>query len=304
MTDHPAAASERGLPLHGGCAFLVIRRFLFIFLFVFSEGQTKRYIEMSILRMLALPMLAALFLVLSHEHAASKKCGPCEYKDSFGLCLPKGGCVIQQLNPVEQTKRAVKVIDAISRGNPKEVASALGAALIDSPGCLACRSVAHNILPNLTDEQINGVAGRGFLTYLATGDPVLVVIDVAANIARQSSIKPTSPPPNLTARPQNRQQKNYAAHADCMSVMPDGKVYAGWKESPSLTAEDKKPFRYPEVDLFPGDIIEITAPLCASWDDKTTNVRALRSARLRYEGPSTVPGSKDAIKWFLIGPRI
>jgi hypothetical protein len=238
-------------------------------------------------------------------------CGQCGYSDSLGICWPYDKCVIpkvlNQLNPVTQAQAVLGIGAAVVTGDPKKVTQAVGNALVQSPNFLGCMSVAHAILPNLTDAQINQAIGDGFLTFVATGDPVLVTVDVATNIASQQPVKaddtPT-PPAAPSAPPAHRKQKTYTATAQCLIEYKDGTVYGAWRDPATFTDTSGHPHVFPAVDLLKDDIVTLTAPICASWSSPSTGQVSVTSATLKFVRVNPLTGDAKTIKWFIYGPRI
>jgi hypothetical protein len=71
------------------------------------------------------------------------------------------------------------------------------------------------MLPNISDGQVDKAVGEGFLTYVGTGDPVLVAIDVAHNLATAEPVGggDASPPFASPTPNQSRAKQTYTAKA-------------------------------------------------------------------------------------------
>lgn len=236
----------------------------------------------------------------------AQACGPCEYSDSLGICWPYDKCVIDQVNPVTQAKKVVKLAQAIASGSSSDITQSLGDVLISSPNCLGCRSVAHTVLPAMTDAQINEAIGRGFLVYVGTGDPVLVAIDVASNLATEQKVKkkPAALPAPAADAPKERKPKTYSAKAECLIQYKDQPtIYAAWKEPASFTGEDGKDYTYPNIDLLEGDTLKISAPVCPTWHRPSLGQESITSAKFKFEAVSPLAGKPETIKWFVYGPK-
>jgi hypothetical protein len=249
--------------------------------------------------------LVAFTLSFSFPVASSAGCGPCEYRDGLtGQCLPKGGCIVEQLNPVTQVQKVITLATAVASGDTAAIKQSLGNVLITSPNCLGCQSVVHNVLPNLSDVQINAAVGEGFLVYLATGDPVLVTIDAATNIASQQNVRnqqPQLPDPSRSSATK-RATRSYSATATCLvKKKGDSYVYAAWKAPAIFTGAGGTKFQYPDIDLLAGDILTITAPICPSWNDSKQGQESITSAKFKFEAVSSLTGKPEAIKWFAYG---
>jgi hypothetical protein len=231
---------------------------------------------------------------------AAVACGPCEYKDSLGLCLPKGGCLVPNLGDV--IAAPLSLAAAVASGNPENVKVALGNALVNSPGCIGCNYVATKIAPNLSDEQRKSIIGRGFLTFLATGSPVLVVIDVATNLSTQHPLSSDESPP-VAPVPPSRGTRTYSGNASCI-IQKGTQIYGAWVDAPVLKDDASgQTATYPVVDLLAGDTLVLNAPVCSEQDDASTGQHAIASANLRYERSSTTPGGPTQLKYFLYGSQ-
>jgi hypothetical protein len=252
---------------------------------------------MRILQILVAVVAAVSFVGVVHPALA---CGPCEYEDGLlKICMPKGGCLLPK-NPLQDIP---KVIDALKSGDPKKMSEAVGGVLTNSPGCIGCTYVAGKIAPTLGADQINYIVGEGFLTFLATDDPVLVVIDVTTNLATQLSLKhqgdavPAPPPPPA------RGHKTYSVEVDCIVQQKGKTTYAGSKKAPVLTDKSSgKVFTFPEVDLLDGDGLAVTAVReCKELNDPAKGSVALKSSTFSFEYSKVVPGGASLLKYWLVG---
>jgi hypothetical protein len=139
-----------------------------------------------------LAMTVAISTTILAMQEARSQCGECEYRQDLPFngwtCLPKGGCIIPtppSLNPIP---KILRIVDAISSGDPNRISEFVGNVLINSPNCLGCNYLATVALPGLSPAQLNQIVGEGFLVFATTGDVYLVAIDVATNSARQYKI--------------------------------------------------------------------------------------------------------------------
>jgi hypothetical protein len=202
-------------------------------------------------------------------------------------------------------KTSARLFDAITHGDGQKVKEAIGDAFLTSPNCLGCKQFAQTVFPNLTPEQIDRIAGEGVLTFVGTQDPVLLVVDVANNIVRETSLKPGPQPPIPPAPTTTAPSpKVYTSGATCM-LEKDRIVWVGWKDTPMVTNSNGQSFPLfsSGVSLQDGDIINVTSPSppCAGW------VTGLTSAKFRVEGPNPAPANNvppDAPKTFLKGPSV
>lgn len=231
------------------------------------------------------------------ELRTANACGRCEYRDSLGLCLPYDRCVIPQVIQSIPTVQALKVVDAIITGDERKIRESIGSAVINS-GCPLCTSVAHTILPNLSDQQINSIAGDGVLVWLATGDPVIVAIDLGTNIANAQSVRGPEEGPGATTQAQpvpGRHPPTYTATAECLSRNDLAKYVAGWKSPPEFTDEAGNKGTFPDVDLRPGDTVVVTAPPCQKWEG------SIATAAINFEATTYIAGKPEQIKFFIYG---
>lgn len=254
------------------------------------------------------------FLCSTFATNSAFACGPCEYSDSLGICWPYDKCVIpkvaNQLNPITSVKNAISVAVAVASGDPKQITQAVGNSLIQSPACLGCASVAHTLLPNLSDAQINEAVGTGFLTFIGTGDPVLVTLSVATNIATQQPVKQpaTAQTPGPSGRNPaihaSRTTQTYVAKAECLVTYKDGTAYAVWRDPATFTDTKGESHLYPTVDLVKNDIVTLTAPICPAWNNPTTGQLSVTSVSLKFEAVNSLTGDAKTLKWFVYGKSI
>lgn len=245
-------------------------------------------------------------ILLSSTASLAWSCGECEYEDDLGICWTKGGCIIKQLNPIPQIGKAVTLAVAIVQGDGDKIKATLGDVLINSPGCIGCLALAHNVLPNLTDDQIKSVVGQGFLTFMVTGDPILVTIDVATNIATQQGIKPKKPELPLATQPiaTPRNPKVYTLLGICMiQKAGDPNIYAAWRGPAAFIDPAGVSHIHPDVDLATGDTLIITAPPCPQMDDGNHGQKSIESATLTFDSVSSLAGTPETLKWWVYGPK-
>lgn len=250
---------------------------------------------------------ALLAIVLGFAAQGTAACGKCEYKEKWTrVCLPKIGCSHEQLdpiNPVEQAKKLITLATAVASGDMGQIKASLGNVLMNSSNCLTCPMIAHTVLPNLTDEQINSIVGEGALVFAATQDPVLVTLDVANNVAREQKIaKARSTPPIPVNEPKSRQAQEYFAQAKCLIFHDsDEMAYAAWTAPAIFRDNNNGEYQFPNVDLLPGDTINITAPLCPAWDNPNAGTYAITSVSLTFEAVSSLTGDEKTLKWIVAG---
>lgn len=229
----------------------------------------------------------------------AKACGDCEYREGItGVCLPKSGCIIPKPDVI--IKQTLSVIEAIASGDPKKVEQAVGDALVNSTGCLGCSYAAQKILPNVPKETINQAVGRGFFVFLGTGDPLLVFVAVADALQHPVATK-RSPVP-LPPPPAERGTITFTSAVACI-VQRQNEVHAGLLANTAMKNEKTgQTGSFPDVDLQIGDIVDLTAPYCPSWNDPSQGAESKTSARMIYTGSTTIPGEgPNRIRYVLSG---
>ena len=173
--------------------------------------------------------------------------------DSFGFCEPTGGHVLNEAGDYAQ--RFLNLTDALINGNDKAISQSLGDVLINSPGCLGCPGLAHEIAPGLSKAQINEIVGDGAITFYSTGDPVLVALDVGQKLVTEKPI--ANMPIAQSQSPGPRPAVTYSVQANCIvghqklivATLPANAVF---KSTEALTA-------FPWVDVRADDTIFLTA---------------------------------------------
>jgi hypothetical protein len=166
--------------------------------------------------------------------------------------------------------------------------------------------VANRIFPQLTEEQISLIAGEGIITLGATGDPVIVALDGAANVAREVSIA-KNPQGEPAVTPSGSGQY-FDGDADYIVLDIRGgnnTIYAAWKDVPEfievgVSDEKKIPF-----NLRKGDLIRLKAKRqCSEMTDGNAGLFWIDSIVMYYSGVKIVSGlSQDYLQFFLIGQK-
>jgi hypothetical protein len=258
------------------------------------------------------PRSLAIFVAVMTLKGVAEACGPCEYEDGIlKICMPKGDCIIPPaLVPPNPLTVIVTVADAIKSGNVSELKRTVGEVVMSSTAVcgFGCKYVTTTILPNATPEQLHSIAGEGFLTYLASGDPILVAIDVGANVAQAQKVgAPRTAPPVAAsgAAPKptpKRGTKKYTATAKCMSKWK-GKntVYAFWTDPAAFVGTDGSNHQFPTIDLLPGDILTVTSPKCPGFVDTASGGVSLETATFKYAKVDSQPGPAERLKWIIVG---
>lgn len=250
----------------------------------------------------ALRFLTFLFLVFVGERAMA--CPEGYYRDDFGLCLPGGGTVIQQLDPRTQISYGLQILDGIATGDGDKIKAGIGGMILQTQCPVACDTVATNVLPDLDAAQLRKIVGEGFIVFAVTGDPYLTIVDTAANVARQIEIKkktlstiPGVPPPLPRAK------KTYASTATCLGLhRATNKMVAAWIQAPTFTSVEGT-FVYPMIDLRTGDVVQLSAPPCEQMDNPEAGYVSLTTGLLVYDDGNVVPGGPEQLKFFIWGQQ-
>jgi hypothetical protein len=74
----------------------------------------------------------------------------------------------RNLDPRTQARNSFNLAKAVVSGNPQKAEQALGTLLLQSPNCLGCEQLAHVVVPQLSTDQIDKIAGQGALTFVGT----------------------------------------------------------------------------------------------------------------------------------------
>lgn len=220
------------------------------------------------------------------------------YKDDLGLCLPYDKTLGENLNPAKPLRTAADIVTAIANGRTEDVFEALGEYLINSPNCVACDTVATNLLPNIPKDQLHRVVGRGFIVFSATGDPSLVVADFANNTIvsfenRSAPVLTPLPPPK------DRSKKFYTVQVDCM--IRKGANVSGYSVNPISASGPSGSGELPYIDIYEGDELSITSPLCSEYNDPLSETQAISSAVVSYERIDVFSGPPNSFRWAISG---
>lgn len=238
----------------------------------------------------------AFILVLFASYAFSCPDG---YYDQWGVCLPNSGTVAKAvppaMNPLPDT---LNVLGAAVKGDIKGLEKAIGGVILKGtcPGC--------DVLLTLSSDAegkafIQSAVGRGWLLFMATGDPVLVVVDAAATTANRVELKQTPAAGAPVVKPRGNKVFQ-AGPAQCIVKHSDGSVVVGWAKPPVFKdAESGEVYVYPEVDLLEADKVAV-----ASTDD-CPNVppgqEKLKIVTVRYKYSTVSPGTGTVMKFFVVG---
>jgi hypothetical protein len=256
-----------------------------------------------ILRALASSLVMALALLLSGVPAFA--CPDGQYEAcAFGaacVCLPDGDPVVRAVNPLPDT---LNVLGGVVKGDVHQISQGVGA-LVNKASCLGC-AVAGQIVLKANDKAfVETVVGRGWLVFVATGSPTLVLADASTNVTKAYSL--THPPPNplMPLPPANRAVRTYIVPGALCAGRSDAvTAAAGWVDAPVFTDENGFKHTFPGIDLAKGDIVEITAEN-QECPAPPPGQLALKRLTLKYDYPSISPApNQGAMKYFMVGAYV
>ena len=222
------------------------------------------------------------------------------YSDDFGICWPDSGYIerkgrqaaeeaARNMNPATQAGRIIALGQAIISGDRDRMVKALGDTVINSPGCIGCSVLTTTVINNLSKDQINKIVGEGYLTFIITGNPVLVFIDVGTNILKESQVTP--PAQNPFSQPPSEIKRQYSGNADCiLKEINSNRIMAGWKSAPVLTGKDGDAYTYPLIALNEGDTLILHAPICSQLNNNVQT--SVGEIIMKYKYSNTFPGKQ------------
>jgi hypothetical protein len=226
-------------------------------------------------------------------------------------------------NPLLGAKNAINLANAIASGNSTQVKVVLGETLLNSPGCLACTKLAHDVLPNLSTDQINKLAGEGILAYISAGTdlgdvsdlsdaaPVLDMLDSSPSegpdasrgsgkmIEQHLAGGPLLPIPPVS--PGGRLPQTYSGQPACI-LETKGKVWAGWSED-AVLQDGAGPHPFPHIDLVSGDTLKLTARECTEWNNPGTESKAVATVNMIFDNQTSVAETAEGMIWFYLVGR-
>ncbi|MGY8527595.1 hypothetical protein [Paracidovorax citrulli] len=152
----------------------------------------------------------------------------------------------------------MNIAGSVINGDVKSLSQNVGA-LISKGTCKSCALAGATIVSSNDKAFIEAVVGRGFLVFVTTGSPSLVIADAATNLAKNFEL--TRPPPNplQPAPPADRGRRTFRIAEGLCSVLLEENnfVTVGWVTPPVLISSDGGSSTFPGVDLVQGDILEI-----------------------------------------------
>lgn len=227
-------------------------------------------------------------------------CGAGEYKDdTLGICLPTDKKLVDAVDPTKPLRTAAEIITAIANGDGPRATAALGKYLTNSPICIACDTIASNILPGIPKEKLYQITGRGMVVFTGSGgNPYMVVLDFVGNTIQEFKPKPPEPA-TIPPAPKERGNKVYSGKVDC--IAQNSTTVSGWSIAPISLVGPQSSGTLPNVDLYKGDEIKLSAPLCKEFDDPKNGTKSLTSAVMTFDYLSVITGPAGSFKWAIIG---
>jgi len=132
-------------------------------------------------------------------------------------------------------------------------------ALVIGASCPTCALAGQTILDHQNQVFVETVVGRGWLVFLVTGSPSIVLVDTATSIVTDYTISHPKDNPLQPPRPVRSAKTYKASDALCAIRSDDGSVLAGWVDEPVLTDAAGSSYTFPHVDLAKGDLVKIHA---------------------------------------------
>jgi hypothetical protein len=216
----------------------------------------------------------------------------------FGACacVPNGRTVVTAVNPIPDV---LNIASGVVHGNIHAVSQGIGGILVKAT-CEGCAIAAQTVLSSNDKATVEEVIGRGWLVYLTTGSPSLVIADAATSVVKEYDLN--HPGPNILAPqpPAARQSQHYKVDGALCAVKSEGRdVAAGWVSAPIFVNDAGQSFTFPGVDLVEGDSLDIQA--------NNTGCKAppqgqslLDHVHMIFEYPQVPPTvSPTAMKYFL-----
>ncbi|HEX8590697.1 hypothetical protein [Pseudomonas sp.] len=220
-------------------------------------------------------------------------CQPHYYKDDVGICWPDGGYVVEAVNPVPDL---LNIGGAIVKGDVNALTQAIGGAIVKTT-CPACAIM----LTGNDKVFVEKVVGRGWLVYMTTGSPMIVLADATSNIAK--GIDLGTPEPAVFSAPPSQVRAGIAysaSEATCMvRNIANGSITAGWVDPPVLRAANGVEKVYPNVSVLPVDTLKITSKNdCA---DVPEGQEKLTEIVIKIGDSRSIPVEEPVMKYFFTG---
>ncbi|MBL8575625.1 MAG: hypothetical protein JNK47_00240 [Mesorhizobium sp.] len=114
---------------------------------------------------------------------------------------------------------------------------------------------------------------------------MLIVGDAATSTIQKYILKTKENPiARPLPAPVGRTTKEYGVTgAVCIVVGGEGRVVAGWSDVPEfILTGTSETFRHPNIDLLPGDFINITGELCPVQNQPEVGMTSVASVRIKF----------------------
>lgn len=217
------------------------------------------------------------------------------------VCLPNGGEVTRAVNPLPDT---LNVLGGIIKGDVNAISQGVGALVIKA-SCPGCAVAAQTIMDKKDKAFVETLVGRGWLVYLTTGSPTLVLADAGANAAKAYQLTHPAPNPLAPPAPAARPTKTFKAEGALCGVKSDGpSSTAGWVKAPVVIDDTGSSATYPSIDVREGDILIVRAEN-KECPPVPPGQRSLNDFKMKFSYWSSITSpSETAMKYFAIGDYI
>jgi hypothetical protein len=210
-----------------------------------------------------------------------------------------------QLNPLPDV---ITILGAATKANVQQLNQAVGS-LIAKSTCIGCVELGNNLLSKPDVAFLETVVGRGFIVYVATDDPIMVLADAAASAAAEYRLThnrgaPTFPKP---VPPAKRDKKKYEAqNALCAAGTVAMVTLAAVDQFVLVDSATGTRYTMPQVDLLPGDIVTFKnvpnlSPDCGAPDKQPKGQSLVSSGQIMFDQIDEVAGPPGQIHFTLLG---
>ncbi|WP_141727496.1 hypothetical protein [Burkholderia seminalis] len=215
-------------------------------------------------------------------------------------CMPSGGTVIKAVDPLPDI---LNIAGNVVRGNINQISQSVGSLVIKA-SCPGCSVAAHTLMEANDRAFAEAVVGRGWLVFLSTGSPSIVLADAATSVAKEYKLTHPQPNPMTVAPSPERGVKHYTVrNALCSVQSTDDMVAAGWVDPPSFSDPNGKVSIFPGVDLVEGDLLDVQAKNDTKDCPAPPNGQTRPSSfKMKYSYSAVAPGTQaTTIKYVLTG---
>ena len=161
------------------------------------------------------------------------------------------------------------IAEGIAKGEIDKIRAGAGGLVLDNNmATIGARKAAQELFPQIPDAKFSEVIGSGVVTFLATGNVYLTVISVAKEFYAEYELAGAPPAPGPTtagggAPMGARAVKTFKVSCQQMYTWdnPNGgmEIWAGFSRAPRFKLEDGTWDTWPNVDIRPGDTVELKA---------------------------------------------